>query len=364
MKILLAGDVMLGRGIDQILPCPAPPEIYESCCASALDYVALAERRNGPIPRRVAPGYVWGDMLAELIARGPDLRIVNLETAVTLSDHYVPKGINYRMNPANVSCLQAARIDCCVLANNHVLDWGPEGLGETLEKLEDAGIPTAGAGRDDNEAAKPAIMRLAGGSRLVLHAVACPSSGVPAQWAARTGRPGVHFVTGRLDETASGLAEAIARDRRPGDIIAVSIHWGSNWGYRIDEEERELAHFLVEEAGVDFVHGHSSHHPKGIEIHRDKAILYGCGDLINDYEGIGGHASYRPELVLAYLLSLQPDGAFAKLELLPFRLRRFRLERAGDEERHWLAETLDRECRRFGAGIALGPDGRLKLARE
>jgi poly-gamma-glutamate synthesis protein (capsule biosynthesis protein) len=364
MKVLLAGDVMLGRGIDQILPFPAPPEIYEGYCTSALDYVALAERRNGPIPRQVAPGYVWGDMLAEMDACRPDLRIINLETAITLSEHYVPKGINYRMNPANLRCLEAAGIDCCVLANNHVLDWGPEGLEETLDTLERARIFVAGAGRDLEEAATPAKLCLEDGRRLLVHAVACPTSGVPGQWAARTDRPGVHFLTGHVDRSARELADRIAQDWRAGDIVAVSVHWGGNWGYEIDQEERALAQFLIEEAHVDFVHGHSSHHPKGIEIHRGKAILYGCGDLVNDYEGIGGHAVFRPDLVCAFVLGLEADGTFAGIELFPYRLRRFRLERAGEEDRHWLAGALDRECRKLGTGVVLDTEGRLVLVRR
>lgn len=364
MKVLLAGDVMLGRGIDQILSSPAPPEIYEGYCTSALDYVALAERQNGPIPRQVAADYVWGDLLAELDARQPDLRIINLETAITLSQHYVPKGINYRMNPANLGCLEAAKIDCCVLANNHVLDWGLEGLEDSLRSLEEAQILIAGAGRDAQEAATPARLRLESGRRLLVHAVACPSSGVPGQWAARADAPGVHLLTGHLDASAWELADRIAQDRRADDIIAISIHWGGNWGYEIDQEERELAHFLIEEAGADFVHGHSSHHPKGIEIHHGRAILYGCGDLINDYEGISGHDAFRPNLVCAFVLGLQPDGGFETLELLPFRLRRFRLECADRDDRHWLAATLDRECRKLGTGVVLNPDGGLVLVRR
>ena len=112
-----------------------------------LIYVALAEQANGPIPRRVDPAYIWGDALAELEREAPRARIVNLETAVTTSSERAPKGINYRMNPANAACLAAARLDCCVLANNHVLDWGPAGLLETLDTLHALGSRTAGAGR-------------------------------------------------------------------------------------------------------------------------------------------------------------------------------------------------------------------------
>lgn len=362
MKLLLAGDVMLGRGIDQIQRFPLPPVIYERYVGSALDYVMFAERKNGPIPRRVAPAYVWGDALADLEARAPDLRIVNLETAATLSAQYLPKGINYRMNPANLPCLSAASIDCVTLANNHMLDWGTKGLLDTLEALEKAGIKTVGAGRDSEAAEAPAILS-ASRARVVIHAVGCPSSGVPQDWAAGPEHPGLHVVNGRRDASATRLAEAIGKARETGDIVIVSIHWGGNWGHDIGEDERDFAHFLVGEAGVDVVHGHSSHHPKAVEVYRDRTILYGCGDFINDYEGIGGHESYRPDLVLAYVLAIEPNGAFAGLEMLPYRLQRFRLNRATREDANWLAEVLGRECGRLGTGVVLAEEGTLHLIR-
>ena len=126
--LFLCGDVMLGRGIDQILAHPGDPRLHEPVVRSAIEYVELAEAANGPIQRVVAPDYIWGDALVELARAKPQARIVNLETSVTLSAAYAPKGINYRMNPANVACLTAASIDCCILANNHVLDFGRSGL--------------------------------------------------------------------------------------------------------------------------------------------------------------------------------------------------------------------------------------------
>jgi poly-gamma-glutamate synthesis protein (capsule biosynthesis protein) len=328
---------------------------------SSLGYVALAERLGGPIPRAVPPDHVWGDALDDLAASAPDLRIVNLETAVTLANDAEPKGINYRMNPANVPCLTVARIDCCVLANNHVLDWGRQGLADTLAALAEAGIRTAGAGRNLKEAQAPAVLSAGGKCRLVIHAVACPSSGVPPEWAARPEQPGVHWVTGRIDASAERLAQAIARDRRPGDIVMLSIHWGGNWGYDISAEDREFARFLIDHAGVGILHGHSSHHPKGLMLHRHRAVLFGCGDLINDYEGIGGHEAWRPDLSLIYLLTLEPGGECSSLQMLPYRIGRFRLNRAGTSDRQWLASMLSRECGRLGADVALGADGRLIL---
>jgi poly-gamma-glutamate synthesis protein (capsule biosynthesis protein) len=348
--LLLTGDVMLGRGIDQILANPNTPEIYEPFCRSALDYVALAEAKNGPLPRQVAPAYVWGDALPEMLAA--DLRIINLETAVTCCDVPAPKGINYRCHPANLGCLTAAGIDCCVLANNHVLDWGEDGLIETLQALDGAGLSYCGAGRDLDEAERATVLPLAGGGRVLIYAFGMSSSGVPSSWAAGPGRPGVNHLND-YDAAFERLAPVIASEKRAGDIAMLSIHWGPNWGYDVGDQHQHFARHLIDEAGVDVVHGHSSHHPKAIELWHGKPILYGCGDFLNDYEGISGHESFRPELVLAYRIEVDANGRCSALELLPFRIARFRLNRASDEESEWLAKTMDRECHRFGSGVKL-----------
>jgi poly-gamma-glutamate capsule biosynthesis protein CapA/YwtB (metallophosphatase superfamily) len=139
----------------------------------------LAEVAHGPIPRAVDFGYVWGDALAEFDRRGPDFRLINLETAVTCSDRPVPKGINYRVSPANFPCITAAGIDCCTLANNHVLDWGPQGLIETLDTIQRTGILAVGFGWTVREAAAPAILAGPGRTRVVVFAFGSPTSGVP-----------------------------------------------------------------------------------------------------------------------------------------------------------------------------------------
>ena len=155
VTLFLCGDVMTGRGIDQILPHPGDPQIREPYVTSATHYVRLAEAANGPIPAPVPFPYIWGDALAALEAARPDARIVNLETSITTSTELWPKGINYRMDPANVPCLTAAGIDCCCLANNHVLDCGYAGLTETIGTLRRARIEFAGAGEDESEARVP-----------------------------------------------------------------------------------------------------------------------------------------------------------------------------------------------------------------
>ncbi|WPC07093.1 CapA family protein [Pseudomonas benzenivorans] len=350
ITLFLGGDLMCARGIDQILPYPGDPRLHEPYVKCAGDYVQLAERRNGPIPWPVDFAYAWGVALDEFRRRRPDLRLVNLETAVTRRGRPQPKGINYRMNPANLPLLEVAGIDCCALANNHVLDWGETGLIDTLHGLNAHGLSHAGAGLDQEDATAPAILPLPGG-RLLLFAFATEDSGVPADWAAAPQRAGVARLADLSRQSLEQIAQHIQTAKQPGDRVVASIHWGGNWGFAIPEEQIDFAHGLIEEAGVDLLHGHSSHHIKAIEVYRQHLILYGCGDLLDDYEGIDGYAAYRGDLGLLYFADLDAHGRLSSLELQPTRQQRLSIQRAEGADRQWLQHTLSRECGRFGCTV-------------
>jgi len=362
ITLFLAGDVMTGRGIDQVLPFPADPQIHETFVKSASDYVKLAERANGAIQRPVGFDYIWGDALTELKRRKPDARIINLETALTRSTRPEPKGINYKMNPANLGAITAAGIDCCVLANNHVLDWGCSGLLDTLCALEQAKVHYAGAGRDSSSAAAPAILEVHAKARVLVFAFGCPNAGVPRRWGAAPDAAGVNVVPELSRQAAVQIGEQIRSVAKPRDVVLASIHWGGNWGYEIPDEQSAFAHRLVESSNVDIVHGHSSHHVKGIEVHRGKLILYGCGDFIDDYEGITGYEEFRDDLVLMYFPTIRiDDGMLVSLEMVPLQIRNMCLNRASRADVEWLARTLNREGKPLGTRVRLGSDDVLRL---
>jgi poly-gamma-glutamate synthesis protein (capsule biosynthesis protein) len=363
VRIFLSGDVMLGRGIDQVLPHPCDPELHEGYMGSALDYVRLAEDANGPIPSPVELSYIWGAALEEFDRRQPDARIINLETSVTRSKDFVAKGINYRMSPENAPCLTRAGVDCCVLANNHVLDWGRPGLLDTLATLDRLGIECAGAGRNSMEAGKPAVLDRGVKGRVVVFSFASVTSGVPRNWAATPDVAGINLLPDMMEATASDVGDQIARTSRPGDIVVVSIHWGPNWGYEVPAQHRRFAQSLIDHAGVSIVHGHSSHHAKAIEVYRDRLILYGCGDFLNDYEGITGYEEYRDDLAVMYFAELERiSGNVVGVDMVPLQIRRFRLNRASNDDVGWLRRTLDRESRKSGARVVHGARGALKLS--
>ncbi|MGW2917905.1 CapA family protein [Streptomyces angustmyceticus] len=362
LTLFLCGDVMLGRGVDQILPCPGDPVLRECYATDARDYVGLAEAANGPIPRPVDFSWPWGEALGVLDGAGPAARVLNLETGVTGDGTFDgTKDIHYRMNPANLPCLAAARPDVCVLANNHVLDFGRQGLADTLDALAGAGLRTAGAGADAAAAARPATVPLAGGRRLLVFACGMPSSGVPPSWAATRERPGVDFVAGPSEAAAHALVDRVREWRRPGDIAVVSVHWGANWGYHVARAEAAFAHALLD-GGVDVVHGHSSHHPRALEAYRGKLVIHGCGDFIDDYEGITGYEQYRDDLRLLFLVTLDADtGALHEVRITPLQARRMRLWPASPEDSRWLCALLDRIGSGFRPCALSAAEGTLTL---
>lgn len=367
LTLWLAGDVMTGRGIDQIQAHAVAPVLYENWVHDARDYVRLAEHVNGPVPAPVAPDYIWGDALAEIERRRPALRIVNLETAITTASEPWPgKGIHYRMHPANIGCLTAARIDGCVLANNHVLDWGRAGLTQTLHTLQQAGIHTAGAGSHLEAACTPAIWPIGDNARLLLFSWAAPDSGVPSDWAARPGdaadSAGVALLPAWDEASAQCVAAQVAGQRQAGDRVVVSLHWGGNWGAEVPRLHRRFARRLIDLGAADVIHGHSSHPPRPVEVYRDRLILYGCGDLINDYEGISSGERFDASAVCLYFVQLsRATGALQRLDIVPMQLRRLQLRHADAAARHRLQSLLEAGGRESGTRMELQADGSWQL---
>jgi poly-gamma-glutamate synthesis protein (capsule biosynthesis protein) len=187
--------------------------------------------------------------------------------------------------------------------------------------------------------------------------VGAVSSGIAPWWAATATRPGVALLPEVSEAGADGLLARIDADRAAGDVVVVSVHWGSNWGYAVPDEHVRFAHRLID-GGVDVVHGHSSHHPRPLEVYRGKPVLYGCGDLINDYEGIGGYERFRDELRLLYVVSFDADSReLRELRMMPVRARRMRLEHVTQSQERWLRAALEESSAIFGTRLRAAGDG-------
>lgn len=208
-----------------------------------------------------------------------------------------------------------------------------------------------GASRDIREAEAPAVLEIAGKGRVLVFAFGFETSGIPRDWTATEDRPGVNLLPDPTKSTARRIGARIHEVRRPDDIVVASIHWGGNWGYAIPREQQTFARTLIDTAGVDIIHGHSSHHPKGIEVHNGRPILYGCGDFLNDYEGIGGYGMFGDDLALMYFVGMNPStGRLVGLHMSPMRIRHFRVNHASRQDAMWLRDMLNREGRDLERG--------------
>jgi poly-gamma-glutamate synthesis protein (capsule biosynthesis protein) len=363
--VFLGGDVMTGRGVDQILPHPGESRLWESHMHDAGGYVDLAEAVNGPIPRPVDYSWPWGEALAVVDDQAPDVRVLNLETSITDSDDMaVGKAVHYRMDPRNIPCLTAIRPDVCALANNHVLDFGYAGLADTRQALAEAQIAAVGAGRNIDEAGRPAIVTVPRCPRFVIFSIGARSSGIPPEWAATADRPGVDLEPEQPGSAADALVERMAAAKSPGDVLVASIHWGPNWGYGVRSSHIGFAHRLVD-GGVDIVHGHSAHHVRPIEVYRGRLILYGCGEVIDDYEGIGGCEDYRDDLRVLFFARVDPHtGRTVGLRMAPMQVHRMRLHTADDADTDQLHQLLSRISHDFGSRFDRTADGMLELRVE
>jgi poly-gamma-glutamate synthesis protein (capsule biosynthesis protein) len=293
VTLALMGDVMLGRGVNAVLPSQGPRE-------------------------------PWGDVLPLLQAA--DVRLANLECALTTHRQpwrRTPKVFHFRADPAAVGVLQAAGIDVCSLANNHILDFEVEGLRETLDVLDRAGIRHTGAGLDIAAAMRPAILMPPRDSAPSV-AVAAITDNEPG-WAATASRPGTHYLpVSPAPPIRQHLAAITARCRDAGgQLVVLSNHWGPNMVLRPSAAFRTFTRTAVD-AGVDLYYGHSAHVFQGIEIYRDRLILYDTGDFLDDYAVDPVLRNDWSCLVMA----TYEGRRLGRLELLPVVLTYARVRRA------------------------------------
>jgi poly-gamma-glutamate capsule biosynthesis protein CapA/YwtB (metallophosphatase superfamily) len=129
----------------------------------------------------------------------------------------------------------------------------------------------------------------------------------------------------------------------------------------VEDDQVCFAHRLID-GGADLIHGHSSHHPRPVEVYRGRLVLYGCGEAINDYEGIRGDEEFRDDLRLLYFASVAADtGALAALHMVPMQAAKMRLRHASTADSQWMRAVLERISHRFGSQISHQPDGPLIL---
>ena len=317
ITLALMGDVMLGRKV-----------------AEALSY-------------RMRPEEPWGDVMPLL--NDSDLRIINLECAITDNKRLwtrTPKVFHFRTPSSAVETLRTAHIDACSLANNHTLDFEEQGLLDTLEHLDAAGIRHAGAGRNREEAAEPAILTVPPDRHRV--ALLAFTDNEPP-FAAGIDRPGTNYLPVSLrPDVLRRVESAVSNVRGMGaDMVVFSNHWGPNMVQRPKGIFRQFAHAVID-LGVDIYYGHSAHVFQGVEIYRGKPILYDTGDFIDDY---AVNRRLRNDWSFLFRVSVE-EGRIRRLDLIAVKLSYARVDLATGGEREMILNRMEHLSAEMGTVFA------------
>ena len=370
-RLAFVGDVMIGRLIDALLPTSIArksPHSDPEDAARTVDNSILAR-----YPELTSYNYLspWGNSVSLL--QKADLILANLETALTRSERQWPnKAFNYRSHPENVRCLTEVGMGggdgrgYVSLANNHTLDWQLEGLNETVETLSKAGVQYAGAGRSAAEAATSAELNVGGEDGWKIKCWSFADH--PLDWEGVDAFNLIDYTKKGREKISLQLADGELETDKVG-LKVVSVHWGPNYGWHPAVEIVDLAHWMIDECGVDIVHGHSSHHIQGVEVYNGKLIIYGCGDFIDDY---AVDLTFRNDLSALWRVTVGERAGeersrleVKKLELFPNRIQRFQahLLEASDVDHNWIERKFRILCDGFGTTIVkeLGSEGQIVI---
>ena len=309
LSIGLLGDLMLGRGVAETLATHPPEQL-------------------------------WSPELREL-ASSLDLVVANLECCISRrgnpTDLIPGKPFFFRAPPSAVLALEAMNVRVAGVANNHVLDYGPHALEDTLAALHAAGIAAPGAGFGEREARRPATVATEHG-RVGVVAV----SDHPYEYAATPGRWGMAFAD-LQDGVPAWMEDEFGRLREECDAVIAFPHWGPNMTTHPTRAQRAAARRL-QELGADLVAGHSAHCFHGVEHGPRGPVLFDLGDALDDYRvdrklrnDLGVMAIWRPQSGGLELAGLKLDYAFTRL--------------ASGTDADWIAARLARACGELGTRV-------------
>lgn len=288
LRLAFTGDVMLGRMVNEFV--------------------------HGREPE-----YVWGDVLPLL--KKVDLTLINLECVITSHEEKskIMKPFYFRADPFMIQVLKAADVDYVSLANNHTLDFREEGLLECIDLLDKNRIAHAGAGKDINEALKPAILE-AKGIRVAILSYA----DYPPEWAADENTPGINFTPVTTEEKYfSRVRAAIQQAKQKCDLVIFSVHWGPNMRSFPPQDFIDFAHAVMD-AGADIFHGHSAHLFQPIELYKGRPIFYDCGDFVDDY---AVDPELRNDYALLYFVVIDTETKKTeRVELVPCLIHSYKCQ--------------------------------------
>jgi len=283
--------------------------------------------------------YVWGNVLPILKKNDINLiNLINLETTLTKSEKKVPKVFNFKATPNKVQALKEANIRIVNLANNHMLDFYYEGLLETLQTLDNAKIKHIGAGANIHQARKPIIIEKNG-----INIGFIGYTDYPLNWKATENKPGTNVIKiGDIEQIKKDIKEV----REKVDLLIMSIHWGPNKRQRPTKEFQKFAHEIID-AGIDIIHGHSAHIFQGIQLYKNRLILYDTGDFVDDYR-VG--PEIRNDWSFLFQVTIDKTG-IKKLTLIPLFIDNMQVNIATGKEKENIIKHMQKLSRELGTQI-------------
>ena len=272
---------------------------------AAVGDIMLGHRAE-PYLVKEGPAYPFVHVLAVL--RQAHLVIGNLESPISARGTAVEnKQFTLRVGPVAVEALKSAGIRVVTLANNHILDFGPQALQDTLAILGENGILFAGAGMDLDDARAPAFLKV--GDRTI--AFLSYSLTFPLDFYASAGRPG----------TAPGYREYVRKDIRKArplaDLVVVSFHWGAELMASAKDYQQDLGRRSID-WGADLVLGHHPHVLQELEIYRGRLIAYSLGNFVFGSESDKTNSSM-------ILLCTFKGKALVRVEAVPLDVNNYRV---------------------------------------
>jgi poly-gamma-glutamate capsule biosynthesis protein CapA/YwtB (metallophosphatase superfamily) len=256
LSVLVSGDVTLGYH-------------YE-------EYVDEQVKKGKPRDEMLA----WGFQNVKALTTKADVFVVNLECPFTEHGEKIAKNFNFRARPELVAALLAGGVDVVSLANNHMVDYGPEGLFDTLNTLDTNGIAHFGAGRSLSEARTPAMIEKKGITIAFLGYFFLGDRNIEPPMVIAVGdQPG---VAGHFSDTAAlkeMLTADIAAAKKKADHVIPFFHWGRESKGLPEAYQMEVGRFAID-AGASAVLGSHPHVLQGIELYRGKPIVYSLGNFV------------------------------------------------------------------------------------
>ncbi|MDC0709058.1 CapA family protein [Stigmatella sp. ncwal1] len=307
-------------------PAPPPPEPVPAARPVTLlvgGDVTVGHHHQTYFDEQVAKGRSREEMFAhgfkgvKAAADAADLFLVNLECPFTEGGEKLPKNFNFRARPEFVNTLLAGSVDVVSLANNHMMDYGPQGLLDTLATLEQARIPYFGAGRTLAEARRPALVTVGGVRFAFLGYFFLGTRNIePPQVYATETTPGVagHFSDIQVMERM--LREDILAAKAQADVVLPYFHWGREGTFEPEPYQIQLARVAIE-AGAAGVLGSHPHVLQGMELYQGAPVVYSLGNFV-----FGGNWNPREKRSALFQARFSPAG-YLSSEIIPLRTDRY-----------------------------------------